>query len=259
MATKSLMGLIEFGGRKLEPGNYTVIIKELFLKENVSIYDERLPKEICMKEQDTLTEAQIKMINDLDLGDKGVFQDGSPKPRFQNQTIFVFAEKESGKAYRFDTQFWGGPAIASKLAEFVQQITGYSSSELARMQWEDITKMEFTASIYDDGKYDHIAKDTIRRVGLPPVTNESKKTENNEKVALTEKDRLLIKYFNDEGQKENDGKGVLISSIPTLHKNGIVIDNMPINSFDEVISSWKRIKTVATSISNDGVHILVTE
>lgn len=259
MATKSLMGLIEFGGRKLEPGNYTFIIKELYLKENVSIYNEKLPKEICMKEQDKLTEAQIKMINDLDLGDDGLFSNGEPKPRFQNQTIFVFAEKESGKAYNFDTQFWGGPSLSGKLGEFVMQITGMTQAELTKITWEDIAKMEFTGSIYDDGKYDHIAKDTIRRVGLPPITNESSQTTNNENIQLTEKDRLLIKYFNGEGQKENDGKGVLMSSIPSLHKNGIVVDDMKIDSFDDVINSWKRIKAVVKSVSNDGVHITIVE
>lgn len=248
MTTRSMMNERIRAAGKIPAGNYIVKLSDVILKEDVSLYDERLPQELRNKEKSTLTEAQIKQIDTFDLGDKGFFADGSPKPRYQNQMLFVFKETSSGKEFPFDAKFYGGPALSSKALKFLATATGKEESELIDKPLSDLADIEFNATITDDGNYNHIVLESIRKVGLPPIVEESEAT-GADSNGWTENEKLLLAYL------KGEGAGMRLLDMPKLCNKGIA----GLDKFDIVMPAWNGLKKKVKSVTADNETVAIVE
>jgi len=232
---------IKFAGR-IPAGNYQVKVKDIKLLEDVSMYHDALPKEICGKEKSTLKPDQIAKIEAFDWGEDGLFDNGQSKPRFQNMIAFDFEEPKSGKTFPFDIKFYGGPAIPAKMGKFLEQITGMSQDEMTDKTLDEIcgNGMLFNASIeIREDNYNHIVKDTIRKVGLAAIASENEESGMSEEVdsnGFTPSENRLIKYL------QNEGKGMLLSLAPKLSTMNIQVDGQLLGDFAHVMHAWNSLK-----------------
>lgn len=247
---KSMMNIpMEVSGR-LEAGNYNLIFDGADLRENVvSIYDEKIPKDMMKairnKEKASLTEDQIRYIESYDLGSNGVFENGNPKPRFQNQIAFRFHEKESGKS--FTISLYGGPKLNTKIIAFLKQAIDFDMNASVGKPFSDVLRVgdEFIAYIKLEGDFNNLDVKTIRKVGLSPLaTEEGADNGPANNAGFTQMEQALIDYF------MGPGKGMDVKEIAQLHTKGVSINGITLNDFGPIANAWSSIKAKVKQFKN---------
>jgi len=217
---KEAVKLEKFG--KVPEGNYVITLDDILLEENVvSIYSESIPKDfmksIRNKEKVNLTEEQIRQIEGFDLGAKGCFDDGQPKPRFQNRINFIYHDEFGNK---HSHQIWGGPKLNKALTKFNVHI-----------------KLE--------GDFNNLDVTTIRKVGLPALPNQEGAAHNTD-GGFSPMASALLKYL------QAEGKGMESRDIAVLHNKGVVVDGITLNDFGSIVSAWGEIKAKVKQSVVDG-------
>lgn len=245
---------------KLPAGQYTIVLSDIICEENVAaISGDRVPKDLMKairgKEKATLDPELIREVEALDMGPDFFFQDGSPKPRWQNRTVFKFVDKVSGK--KLSCSFFGGPAISTGdkgLAAFIMNATGINPLEKVGGLWDDLFKPgdEFTAAVKENGNFTNLDTTTIRKVGLPPLPQ--KEGTDNGSVNVGEFSKMasiLLQYL------EGPGKGISPSEIGQIHTKGITIEGVALNDFGPIAHAWAEIKAKTASYLDDTGKILI--
>jgi hypothetical protein len=244
---KEAVKLEKFG--KVPAGNYIITLDDILLEENVvSIYSESIPKDfmksIRNKEKVNLTEEQIRQIEAFDLGAKGNFDDGQPKPRFQNRINFIYHDEQGNK---HSHQIWGGPKLNKALTKFIEQATGIDMNEHYNQTWSDIIKIgdKFNVYIKLEGDFNNLDVTTIRKVGLTALPNQEGAAHNTD-GGFSPMASALLKYL------QAEGKGMESRDIAVLHNKGVVVDGITLNDFGSIVSAWGEIKAKVKQSVVDG-------
>lgn len=241
MTTRSMMAEYVKMAGKIPVGNYVLKLRDVLLKEDVSVYHEKIPEGLRGKEKNTLTEEQVKLILAVDLGKDGVFENGQAKPRFQNQIVLAFYEVTTGK--EFPVTIYGGPALSAKAIEIVGKILGLQKEQIIDKSFGELFKPEYEYNVYigeNDKGYNKLDQSTIRRVGLPPLA-ESGEVEKVNDNGFNEVEQKLLNYLMGEG------KGIQIMEIQKIAQN-----KPEIGDLGTVMKAWNTLKTKVQSYATDG-------
>jgi hypothetical protein len=254
---KEAVKLEKFG--RVPEGNYVITLDDILLEENVvSIYSESIPKDfmksIRNKEKANLTDEQVRQIEAYDLGSKGNFDDGQPKPRFQNRINFIYHDEQGNK---HSNQIWGGPKLNKALTKFIEQAVGIDMNEHYNQNWNDLIKIgdKFNVHIKLEGDFNNLDVTTIRKVGLPALPEKEGNSATGPKTAngFSQVAAALLVYL------QGEGAGMPTSEIASLHTKGLTINGIALNDFGPIALAWGEIKTKAKQSVVDGKVNIILE
>ena len=229
-------------------GNYELTLTGIMLKEAVVSLPAKNPvvtkefmKLVRNKERGELTPEQVRQIESLDLGADGIFEKtGDAKPRFQNRVIFNFIDAQGNK---HSSEFFGGPKLNTALTNFVKNSLGIEDiNAVMGRDWSELYKSgdKFTAHIKLDGDFNRVDVDTVRKVGLTPVSGNS----NSGEFSPTAK--ALLKYL------QTEGKGMSTGDIAQLYTKNVTVDGITLNNNGPLMLAFGEIKAKVKQYQVDG-------
>jgi len=238
----------------LPEGNYTFELMNVIQREKVvSIFpknaDKAFLKAINNKERANLSDELIAQIEAYDLGPDGNFDDGRPKPRFQNQIQFDIKEVNSKTDMKFS--IYGGPKINSALEKFITRSLGITKEEIYKSSFGDLFKIgdQFNITLKAKGDFANVDINSVRKVGLPPIEEGDNNSEPVNDAGFTQYEQALLKYL------QTEGKGMPVSDITTLHNKGIVSDGIALDSYGAILSAWGKIRNKIKSFKDTNGNI----
>lgn len=238
-------------------GKYVLVLDSMQLgKDVVSIpltnVDKDLRKQIANKEKAVLTPELIRTVENMEIPNF-TFDDGQPKPRFQNKIFMHLHEKNSGNKYT--VTLFGGPSIDGKNASVIKQIWDVDVTVNLDKELGEFIHVgdEINAYLTVNGTFNNPVLKSMRKVGLTPLPEDNQEEETpKSSEGFTEFEGKLVAYL------MGPGAGMPTRDLSTMATKGIVFDGTAFDDMGTILNAWSGIKSkVKQAVDGDKVAIIL--